>query len=223
MVVIDGFHGFLRWQNTNKGMLSLTASSLRYCFFFRVNNTRKLLSRRVWTEPVHHWNPSRLNSPTCRMPICTPMRVLVRALFDKRQRSHSFEHTENCERFWFFEFFLLTRVSSFRLNHSVPVAVEEAGGPKIPYSTGRIDMEDGSTSDPNDRLPNADYGGRDNNLDGIRKIFYRMGFNDGEIVALLGAHAMGRCHTQDSGFWGPWTFAETTFSNEYFRLLIEER
>mmetsp|Transcript_1169 Transcript_1169/g.2649 ORF Transcript_1169/g.2649 Transcript_1169/m.2649 type:complete len:367 (+) Transcript_1169:25-1125(+) len=103
------------------------------------------------------------------------------------------------------------------------VAVEEAGGPKIPYSTGRIDMEDGSTSDPNDRLPNADYGGRDNNLDGIRKIFYRMGFNDGEIVALLGAHAMGRCHTQDSGFWGPWTFAETTFSNEYFRLLIEER
>ena len=25
-----------------------------------------------------------------------------------------------------------------------------------------------------------------------------------------------------SGFWGPWTYAESTFSNEYFRLLFEE-
>jgi len=75
-----------------------------------------------------------------------------------------------------------------------------------------------------------------------------MGFNDREIVALLGAHALGRCHTDRSGYWGPWTFAgkmiysalicffffyntddmlihvkENTFSNEYFRLLLEER
>jgi cytochrome c peroxidase len=50
-----------------------------------------------------------------------------------------------------------------------------------------------------------------------------MGFSDKEIVALLGAHSMGRCHTDRSGFWGPWTFAENSFSNEYFRLLLEER
>jgi cytochrome c peroxidase len=25
------------------------------------------------------------------------------------------------------------------------------------------------------------------------------------------------------GYWGPWTNAESTFSNEYFRLLLEER
>jgi hypothetical protein len=36
-----------------------------------------------------------------------------------------------------------------------------------------------------------------------------MGFNDREIVALLGAHALGRCHTDRSGYWGPWTFAGT--------------
>jgi cytochrome c peroxidase len=24
-------------------------------------------------------------------------------------------------------------------------------------------------------------------------------------------------------FWGPWTNAETTFSNEYYRLLLEEK
>jgi hypothetical protein len=34
-----------------------------------------------------------------------------------------------------------------------------------------------------------------------------MGFNDREIVALLGAHALGRCHEDRSGYWGPWTFA----------------
>ena len=99
------------------------------------------------------------------------------------------------------------------------VAVEESGGPKIEYSTGRVDFEDGTTSDPNDRLPNADYGGRTKNVAGMRAIFNRMGFEDQEIVALLGAHAMGRCHTTASGYWGPWTNAETTFSNEYFRLV----
>lgn len=26
-----------------------------------------------------------------------------------------------------------------------------------------------------------------------------------------------------TGYWGPWTNAESTFSNEYFRLLVEER
>ena len=50
-----------------------------------------------------------------------------------------------------------------------------------------------------------------------------MGFDDREIVALSGAHGLGHCHTDRSGFWGPWTFAPTTFSNEYYRLLVEEK
>ena len=50
-----------------------------------------------------------------------------------------------------------------------------------------------------------------------------MGFDDRGIVALSGAHAVGRCHTDRSGFWGPWTHAENTMSNEYFRLLFEEK
>eukprot|EP00434_Breviolum_minutum_P044848 symbB.v1.2.040109.t1/scaffold6997.1/size13990/2 len=48
-----------------------------------------------------------------------------------------------------------------------------------------------------------------------------MGFNDQEIVALSGAHGLGACHTDRSGFWGPWTRAPTTVSNEYYRELLE--
>ena len=36
----------------------------------------------------------------------------------------------------------------------------------------------------------------------------RMGFNDQEIVALCGAHTLGRCHSDRSGFLGPWTNGE---------------
>ena len=50
-----------------------------------------------------------------------------------------------------------------------------------------------------------------------------MGFCDREIVALSGAHALGRCHRDRSGFEGPWTFSPTMLDNSYFRLLIEER
>jgi cytochrome c peroxidase len=65
------------------------------------------------------------------------------------------------------------------------VAVEEAGGPKIPFRLGRSDMEDGSTSPPDGRLPDADKGARVHTIQHMRDIFYRMGFSDGEIVALL--------------------------------------
>ena len=51
----------------------------------------------------------------------------------------------------------------------------------------------------------------------------RMGFNDQEIVALVGGgHAIGRCHPDRSGFDGPWTRAPTTISNEFFKRLFEE-
>jgi len=103
------------------------------------------------------------------------------------------------------------------------VAVEEAGGPKIPFRVGRTDAESGESSPKECGLPDADKGSRKSTTQHVRDVFYRMGFSDREIVALLGAHALGRCHTDRSGYWGPWTFAENTFSNEYFRLLIEER
>jgi cytochrome c peroxidase len=100
--------------------------------------------------------------------------------------------------------------------------IEEMGGPTIGWQSGRVDKTSGIHCTPNGRLPDADLGTPDATIKHIRSIFYRMGFNDQEIVALAGAHALGRCHTNYSGYDGPWTRAPTTFSNEYFRLLLDE-
>jgi cytochrome c peroxidase len=92
-------------------------------------------------------------------------------------------------------------------------ATQEMLGPKVPYRPGRAD-KDIAACTPDGRLPNGALG-----QDHIRAIFGRMGFDDREIVALSGAHAVGRCHPQHSGFDGPWTFSPTVITNEYYKLL----
>ena len=95
------------------------------------------------------------------------------------------------------------------------VAIKEMGGPKIPWQAGRTDYVDDSKLPPRGRLPDGAQG-----ADHLRWIFYRMGFNDQEIVALSGAHNLGRCHADRSGFDGAWVNAPTRFSNTYYRLMI---
>ena len=96
-------------------------------------------------------------------------------------------------------------------------AFQEMQGPSIPWRPGRADR-DMSFCTPDGRLPDASKG-----QDHLRASFHRMGFDDREIVALSGAHALGRCHTARSGFEGPWTFSPTTLTNDYYKLLIEEK
>ena len=78
------------------------------------------------------------------------------------------------------------------------------GGPKVGFRYGRSDAPKAATPkedprfSPDGRLPDGDKEAQH-----IRDIFYRMGFDDKGIVALSGAHAVGRCHTDRSGFWGP--------------------
>lgn len=105
------------------------------------------------------------------------------------------------------------------------VAIKNMGGPDCGFTPGRSDAPKPNTSPksdkrftPDDRLPDAAQGAQH-----LRDVFYRMGFNDQEIVALSGAHAVGRCHTDRSGFWGPWTYAEAGFSNDYFKFLLDKR
>ena len=65
---------------------------------------------------------------------------------------------------------------------------------------------------PDGRLPDGAKDTKTETIQHLRDIFYRMGFDDQAIVALSGAHAVGRCHTDRSGFWGPWTYAGKSIS-----------
>ena len=73
------------------------------------------------------------------------------------------------------------------------VAVKEMGGPDIEWKGGRTDYVDDSKLPPHGRLPDGAQGS-----DHLRFIFNRMGFSDQEIVALSGAHNLGRCHSDRS-------------------------
>lgn len=93
-------------------------------------------------------------------------------------------------------------------------AIEVAGGPKIPFKLGRKDADcttdDGRLPDATQRMPH------------LREVFYRMGFNDKEIVALSGAHCLGGAHKDRSGFEGNWTEDPTVFNNAYFVNILKE-
>ncbi|WFD29426.1 cytochrome-c peroxidase [Malassezia sp. CBS 17886] len=95
-------------------------------------------------------------------------------------------------------------------------AVQEMGGPTIPWRPGRVDKAE-DTTPPDGRLPD---GAKD--ADHVRNVFQRMGFNDQDMTALIGAHAVGQCHHHRSGFDGPWTFSQISFTNEFFHLLLSE-
>ncbi|KAL3903123.1 MAG: hypothetical protein SGARI_005520 [Bacillariaceae sp.] len=79
-------------------------------------------------------------------------------------------------------------------------SIKAMGGPTIGWSSGRQDQPVDFVT-PDGRLPYADSGAPladKADADHLRSIFYRMGFNDQEIVILSGAHALGRCHTTAS-------------------------
>lgn len=92
------------------------------------------------------------------------------------------------------------------------VAVEVTGGPDIPFHPGRKDIAE---SPEEGRLPDATKGSSH-----LRDVFGHMGLGDKEIVALSGAHTLGRSHKDRSGFEGAWTSNPLVFDNSYFTELL---
>ncbi|KAF3787339.1 L-ascorbate peroxidase T [Nymphaea thermarum] len=115
-------------------------------------------------------------------------------------------------------------------------AIEEAGGPKIPMKYGRVDVTGPEQCPEEGRLPDA---GPPSPANHLREVFYRMGLDDKEIVALSGAHTLGRSRPERSG-WGKtetkytkdgpgapggqsWTVEWLKFDNFYFKDIKEKR
>jgi catalase (peroxidase I) len=91
-------------------------------------------------------------------------------------------------------------------------AVEAMGGPYIPWRAGRTDDTDGGKSPNHGRMPDAKKDAAE-----VQRVFDRLGFNQEQTVALIGAHVLGQCHPEFSNFSGPWTGQNRRFSNDYFR------
>ncbi|KAL2348628.1 hypothetical protein Fmac_002628 [Flemingia macrophylla] len=94
------------------------------------------------------------------------------------------------------------------------VAVEVTGGPTIQFLPGR---KDSLESPAEGRLPDAKQGASH-----LREIFYRMGLDDRDIVALSGGHTLGKAHKDRSDFEGQWTKNPSKFDNSYFVELLKE-
>eukprot|EP00956_Cyclotella_meneghiniana_P021919 scaffold40636_cov64-Cyclotella_meneghiniana.AAC.4 len=128
------------------------------------------------------------------------------------------------------------------------VGLEHTGGPVLDFQPGRVDYVDEAYWNEMSygRLPAAEKyccphlddsnaaasidasSGTVKGWEGLcthirNEVFYRMGFGDQEIVALLcGGHVYGRCHPNFSGYAGPWVEYPTKFSNEYATDMIED-
>ncbi|GLJ25067.1 hypothetical protein SUGI_0479580 [Cryptomeria japonica] len=115
-------------------------------------------------------------------------------------------------------------------------AIEDAGGPEIPMKYGRVDAPRPEDCPPEGKLPDA---GPPSPADHLRDVFYRMGLTDKEIVALSGAHTLGRSRPERSGWGKPetkytkdgpgapggqsWTVEWLKFDNSYFKDIKERR
>jgi len=100
------------------------------------------------------------------------------------------------------------------------VAIGAMGGPAVPTRFGRTDATSSAESVESQvgRLPDGDKG-----ADHLRDIFYAKGFNDADIVVLSGAHTVGRCSLERSGFDGFWTEQPYVFDNAYFTEMLAKK
>lgn len=87
--------------------------------------------------------------------------------------------------------------------------LEAIGGPRVEFKWGRQDV---TNCDDTGFMPEND--GDWNHIKSI--LVGRMGFTIKELVALMGAHTLGRLELSNSGFTGPWTRDQDSLGVDYY-------
>lgn len=85
----------------------------------------------------------------------------------------------------------------------------------LPFRTGR---RTASSCDDSNLLPSAtlDWASQ-------KRFWQRLNFNSAEIVAIMGCHSLGRATPEETGFLGGWTFTQSSFGNNYFKVVRDLR
>jgi hypothetical protein len=84
----------------------------------------------------------------------------------------------------------------------------------LPFRYGRVDSY---TCNDAGALPELNY-----TWTQINGLFGgRMGMNVKEVVAIMGAHSVGRCHYENSGIDGGHTNSQSSFSNTFYKSFTE--
>jgi hypothetical protein len=82
----------------------------------------------------------------------------------------------------------------------------------LPFRYGRVDSY---SCDDAGALPGTNY-----TWSQVNGLFGgRMGMNVKEVVAVMGAHSLGRCEFANSGVDGGWTDSQSSFSNTFYKAM----
>ncbi|KAL7544503.1 hypothetical protein ACHAWF_007884, partial [Thalassiosira exigua] len=96
------------------------------------------------------------------------------------------------------------------------IMIEAAGGPRLEYKAGRMDVDACEGHGARHIEAESQASAK------ISEIFVeRLHFSPREVVALMGAHVLGRAKKINSGYDGPWVREPTKFTNSYFSDLVE--
>ena len=99
------------------------------------------------------------------------------------------------------------------------VMIETAKGPSLEFKVGRIDAEAGSCAGQGSTHVSAES---TSSVETSTAFVDRMGFTHREVVALIGAHVLGKASRANSGYEGKWVKENDVFSNTYFIDLVHK-
>jgi hypothetical protein len=111
----------------------------------------------------------------------------------------------------------MSRADLWQLAANVAISFSLPRGASMPLQIryGRVDVDMCADSD-HSMLPDAELTNQH-----TRAVFVdRMGFEQTEVTALMGAHTLGRADADASGYDGSWVQNSATFDNDYYDDII---